>query len=179
MKKALLIIDMLNDFSKGGSLEVAGTPDIVAGINALQESPEYDVIVLVQDWHPEGHCSFQIWPEHCVQGTHGADFVPGLNTNKASVIIRKGVTLGVDSYSAFRDNDGVRDTGLEGYLNALDITDVDVVGVATEYCVAFTAKHAKEFLYRTRVLKDLCRAVTPEGGEKALQELTTLGVLVE
>jgi len=178
MKRALLIIDMLRDFSDGGSLAVRGTPDIVSMINTLQEIGGYGAIVLVQDWHPDGHCSFKIWPEHCKQGTPGADFVPGLETRLANLVLRKGTSKTVDSYSAFMDNDKVSSTGLDGCLRGLGIYNVDIVGVATDYCIRFTAEDALNLGYRVRIFSNCVKAVDPELGERVLDDLESRGAEV-
>lgn len=181
-KTALLIIDMLRDFGPGGSLEVGGAADLVEPINELQRSGKYDCIVLVQDYHPADHCSYQVnggvWPVHCQEGTPGAEFLPGLDLTKASVVIRKGRNPAVDSYSAFLDNDKIQQTGLDGYLQNLGIDVVDVCGVALDYCCRFTAEDAADLGYMTTILKDLVRAVHPEDTQQILEDLRKKNIQV-
>jgi len=158
--QALLVIDMQNDFCPGGALAVARGDEIIPRINALLA--EYAVRVLTQDWHPLGHASFAanhpgaapfstipmpygaqvLWPSHCVQGTDGAAFHPALNTDAADLVLRKGFRAAIDSYSAFFDNDRATPTGLEGYLRARGVTDLVLVGLATDFCVAWSALDA-------------------------------------
>lgn len=198
--RALLIVDMLNDFGPAGALEVAGAAEIVEPINELQRVGQYDVIVLIQDFHPANHGSFasnnegvgvgdifdlnglpQVgWPDHCVQGSAGCDFLPGLETQHAGLVIRKGMDPEVDSYSAFYDNGQRNSTGLTGYLKGLDIGSVDVVGLATDYCVKFTALDAVSEGFQTRLLTNCIRAVNlkPGDGDAAIEEMQTAGVEV-
>jgi len=197
MKRALLIVDMLKSFGPKGALQVVGAMEIIKEINRLQRSGDYDVIVLVQDFHPADHKSFasnnegvgvgevfklngldQIaWPDHCVQGTEGCEFLPGLDTTRAGIIIRKGMDPEVDSYSAFYDN-GRNPTGLMGYLSGLGVQGVDVVGLATEFCDKFTALDAFALSFVTRLIRRCCRAVNLKPGdeEAAIEEMRAAGV---
>ena len=157
MKKALIVVDIQNDFCKGGSLEVADGEKIIPYINHLMKTNNYDEIILTQDFHPTEHKSFAVnngksvgeiidlngisqtmWPVHCVQGTLGVEFHPDLEQNKATYIIKKGMNPEIDSYSAFFDNQKLIDTGLSNYLKSKNIETVEIVGLALDYCVKYT-----------------------------------------
>jgi len=186
MTKALIVIDVQNDFCPKGALAVAGGDEIVSGINALISGVE--TVVLTQDWHPATHTSFAdnhagaaafsvvdmpygpqvLWPRHCVQGSAGAAFHPALNTAAAHLIIRKGFRPHIDSYSAFFENDRSTPTGLHGYLQARSIKDVVLVGLALDYCVAYSALDAVELNYSVVVQSDLCRAIDLNGSLAAM-----------
>jgi len=181
MTAALLVIDVQNDFCPGGALAVPGGDEIVAGINKYMFN--FKEIVLTQDWHPVGHSSFAsshpgkdsfgtvemeygtqvLWPDHCVQGSHGGAFHPELETSPAHLIIRKGMSLKIDSYSAFFENDRSTPTGLDGYLQTCGITELVMVGLATDFCVQFSALDAAKLGYRVTVRRDLCRAINLDG----------------
>ena len=181
MRNALIVIDVQNDFCPGGALAVPEGDQIVAGINALM--PEFDAVILTQDWHPSGHSSFAsshagkgpyetvempygtqvLWPDHCVQGSGGADFHKDLDTTRADIIIRKGYNPAIDSYSAFFENDQTTPTGLEGYLKTRGISDVTMVGLATDFCVNFSALDAAKLGLKVSVRMDLCRAIDLDG----------------
>ncbi|WP_299684883.1 bifunctional nicotinamidase/pyrazinamidase [uncultured Tateyamaria sp.] len=187
MSHALIVIDVQNDFCPGGALAVPGGDAIVAGINALMA--ETDTVVLTQDWHPAGHSSFAsshagkspydvidmaygpqvLWPDHCVQGSAGAAFHPKLDTTRAQMIVRKGFRTGIDSYSAFFENDQTTPTGLDGYLRSRGITTLTLVGLATDFCVNFSATDAARLGYATTVRSDLCRAIDLDGSLAAAQ----------
>jgi len=178
---ALIIIDVQNDFCPGGALAVATGDQIVQGINAAM--PDFSAVILTQDWHPAGHSSFAsghddkgpfemidmpygpqvLWPDHCIQGTPGAAFHGGLNTACANMIIRKGYNPAIDSYSAFFENDHVTPTGLHGYLQTRGITDLTMVGLATDFCVNFSAVDAANLGYAVTVDTGLCRAIDLDG----------------
>jgi len=186
--QALLVIDMQNDFCPGGALAVARGDEIIPRINALLA--EYAVRVLTQDWHPLGHASFAanhpgaapfstipmpygaqvLWPSHCVQGTDGAAFHPALNTDAADLVLRKGFRAAIDSYSAFFDNDRATPTGLEGYLRARGVTDLVLVGLATDFCVAWSALDAARLGFGVTVLEDACRAIDLNGSLAAARD---------
>ncbi|MEM9343212.1 MAG: bifunctional nicotinamidase/pyrazinamidase [Pseudomonadota bacterium] len=186
--EALIVIDVQNDFCPGGALAVAGGDEIVAPINALM--PEYPVRVLTQDWHPAGHSSFAssheglepfsvtempygpqvLWPDHCIQGSEGAAFHAGLNTDLADLVIRKGFRGEIDSYSAFFENDHTTPTGLEGYLRTRGVDTVVLVGLATDFCVNYSAVDAAKLGFRTRVIDSLTRAIDLDGSLKAAQD---------
>lgn len=188
MTHALIVIDVQNDFCPGGALAVPGGDEIVEGINALM--PGFDAVILTQDWHPEGHSSFAsshagkapmeitqmpygtqvLWPDHCVQGTDGAAFHESLNTNAANMIVRKGYNPKIDSYSAFFENDQTTPTGLHGYLQTRGIGQLTMVGLATDFCVNFSAVDAARLGYKVTVRRDLCRAIDFDGSLAAAEE---------
>ncbi len=175
--KALIVIDIQNDFCPGGALAVANGDAIIPRVNALMD--EFSAVVLTQDWHPKGHSSFAsshsgkvpfesvtmaygeqtLWPDHCVQGSDGAAFHPGLRTDPADLVIRKGFRPAIDSYSAFFENDRTTPTGLDGYLRSRGISSVTFVGLATDYCVAYSALDAARLGYRATVLLGACRGI--------------------
>ena len=195
MKTALLVIDVQNDFCPAGALEVAGGNDIIPYIN--KEMVKYDCIVLTQDWHPKGHSSFAsnhegknpleliklpygdqvLWPDHCVQGSKGAEFHPELNIQQANAIIRKGSNPRIDSYSAFFENDRKTPTGLDGYFKSLEIEKINLVGLATDFCVNFSAQDAANLGYKVSVLEKMCRAIDLNGSLAAAKsEMQNCGV---
>ena len=181
MTHALIVIDVQNDFCPGGALAVPEGDLIVPQINALMD--EAEAVILTQDWHPAGHLSFAsshpghapyemidmpygkqvLWPDHCIQGTQGAAFHPDLNTDRADMIVRKGYRPGIDSYSAFFENDHVTPTGLEGYLSTRGIEHLTLVGLATDFCVNFSAADAAKLGFDVTVRMDLCRAIDLDG----------------
>lgn len=178
--EAILVIDVQKDFCPGGALAVAGGDEIVAPINALV--PEYPVRVFTQDWHPSDHSSFAsqhgaepftttempygtqvLWPDHCIIGSNGAKFHDKLDTRSADLIIRKGFRREIDSYSAFFENDHTTPTGLEGYLRTRGVDTVVLVGLATDYCVNFSAVDAAKLGFKVTVIESLCRAIDLDG----------------
>ncbi|MCH1412781.1 MAG: bifunctional nicotinamidase/pyrazinamidase [Rhodobacteraceae bacterium] len=181
MKTALLVIDVQNDFCPGGALQVVGGNDIIPDIN--QEMTKYDYIILTQDWHPKGHSSFAtshdgrnpldviempygdqvLWPDHCVQGSYGAEFHSGLNTARANAVIRKGSHPLIDSYSAFFENDRKTPTGLNGYFRSLEIGKINLVGLATDFCVNYSAQDAAKLGYKVSVFEKMCRSIDING----------------
>ncbi len=193
--EAILVIDVQNDFCPGGHLAVAGGDEIVAPINALM--PEFPVRVLTQDWHPAGHSSFAashpgkapfemiempygpqvLWPDHCIQGSEGAAFHGGLATDPGDLIIRKGFRSAIDSYSAFFENDHETPTGLEGYLRSRGVDTVTLVGLATDYCVNYSALDAAKLGFKVRVIESLTRAIDLEGSlAQARADMQAAGV---
>ena len=188
-KDALIVIDVQNDFCEGGALAVSGGNEIVPIINKL--ILRFDRVILTQDWHTPAHSSFAsshpgkapfetiampygeqtLWPDHCIQGTNGADFHPDLEWTKAELVIRKGFRPHIDSYSAFYENDHVTPTGLAGYLRERGITHVTLVGLATDYCVAYSALDAATQGFSAEVLLDACRAIDL-GGSLAAMTIT-------
>lgn len=195
MTHALVVIDMQNDFCPGGALAVTAGDTIVAEINARMV--QAGAVILTQDWHPAGHSSFAsqhngrapmesvtlpygaqvLWPDHCIQGSHGARFHASLDTNRADLIVRKGFRRDIDSYSAFFENDQTTPTGLDGYLRTRGITDLDFAGLATDFCVAWSALDAARLGYRVRVLTSLCRGIDVNGSmAQALDSLRAAGV---
>lgn len=197
MTHALLVIDMQNDFCPGGALAVPGGDDIIPGINRL--IAESETVILTQDWHPAGHSSFAsqhpgkapldqidmpygpqtLWPDHCIQGTPGAAFHKDLDTS-GDLILRKGFRAGIDSYSAFHENDQSTATGLEGYLRARGISALTLVGLATDFCVAWSAMDAVRAGFAATVRLDLCRGIDANGSlAAALADMERLGVRLE
>jgi len=184
MTKALIVIDVQNDFCPGGALAVPGGDEIVPVINDMMAG--FDTVILTQDWHPSGHLSFAtshvgrapfettqmpygpqvLWPEHCIQGTGGAGFHPDLRQD-ADLIIRKGYRPQIDSYSAFFENDQTTPTGLQGYLKERGINDLTMVGLATDFCVAFSALDAVRLGFAVRVELAACRAIDMDGSLNA------------
>lgn len=182
---ALIVIDVQNDFCPGGALAVEHGDEIVQPINALMA--EFDAVVLTQDWHPAGHSSFAsthdgkapfdmvemaygpqvLWPDHCIQGSPGANFHTELEVDRADLIIRKGFRAAIDSYSAFFENDHKTPTGLEGYLRTRGIDTLTLVGLATDFCVNFSAVDAAKLGFAVTVRQDLCRGIDLDGSLKA------------
>ncbi len=194
----LIVIDVQNDFCPGGALAVAGGDEIVPRINDLLA--EFCTVVLTQDWHPADHSSFAsqhpgaapysmiqmpygpqvLWPDHCVQGTEGAAFHPDLRTEPAQLIIRKGFRSAIDSYSAFFENDLATPTGLEGYLRTRGVTDLVLVGLATDFCVQYSALDAARLGFSVTVLEGACRAIDLDGSLSAARDaMRAAGVKLE
>lgn len=185
---ALLVIDVQNDFCPGGALAVAHGDEILPAVNRLIEDSEH--VILTQDWHPPHHSSFAsshpgkspfdmvdmeygaqtLWPDHCVQGTHGAEFHPGLQWTRAELVIRKGFRIGMDSYSAFFENDHNTPTGLAGYLRERGIGSLTLAGLATDFCVAYSALDAVAQGFQARVRLDACRGIDLGGSMAAMLE---------
>jgi nicotinamidase/pyrazinamidase len=196
--KALLLVDIQNGFCPGGNLPVPDGDTIVPVANQLIEQGGYDVIVASQDWHPEDHGSFasrhpgkkpfemgelcgrpqMLWPDHCVQATPDAEFHPDLKTEDIDYIQQKGENPAIDSYSAFRDNDKAAVTGLAGYLRAQQINELDICGLATDYCVKFSALDAVEMLKGVQVcfIEDASRGIDVVGVKAAIEEMRAAGV---
>ena len=193
----LIVVDVQNDFCPGGGLAVPGGDEIVPHVNRL--IGEFDHVVLTQDWHPAGHSSFAslypdkapfdtielsygtqvLWPDHCIQGSNGARFHADLRTDKAELIVRKGFRHGIDSYSAFYENDHETPTGLAGYLRERGITSVTLVGLAFDYCVGYSALDAAAAGFETAVIEHACRAIDPAGtGEAMRNRLTEAGAKI-
>ncbi len=188
---ALIVVDVQNDFCPGGALAVPLGDEVVAPINTVMRAFEH--VVMTQDWHSAGHVSFAtshpgrsvgdtevvagveqyLWPDHCVQGTEGADFHPYLDTDRASLILRKGTRKILDSYSCFFENDRTTSTGLEGWLRTLDIERIFVAGLATDYCVLYTVLDALRLGFDVVVLEDCVRAVglPPGSAERAVDAM--------
>jgi nicotinamidase/pyrazinamidase len=180
---ALVLVDLQNDFMPGGTLEVKGGDQVLPAVNALIQIP-FQVIVASKDWHPQGHISFAShggkWPDHCVQGTKGAEFHPGWDSSKVEEIFLKGDKIDVDSYSAFFDNRHEGDTGLAEYLKKKGIHAVYIAGLATEYCVKYTALDAKKLGFEVHVVLDGCKGVDlhPQDSKKAVEEMKEAGVRI-
>jgi nicotinamidase/pyrazinamidase len=193
---ALILVDLQNDFLPGGALPVPRGDEVIPLANALQ--PHFPLVVATQDWHPANHGSFAsqhpgrrpgevielaglpqvLWPDHCVQGTHGAAFASDLYTGSIDRIFRKGTDPQVDSYSGFFDNGRRHDTGLADYLRDQGVTDVYVMGLATDYCVQATALDAARLGFRTYVIEDACRGVDVQPGDsqRALERMAQAGI---
>jgi nicotinamidase/pyrazinamidase len=196
---ALIIVDMQNDFVQGGTLPVSGGEELAPIINGYQAM--FDLVVATQDWHPANHGSFAanyrerkpgevidldglpqvLWPVHCVQNTPGADFIPGLNQDKWAAIFQKGIDPEVDSYSGFFDNGRRRSTGLGDFLRKQNVTTVYLAGLATDYCVKFTALDATALGFSTVLFDDACQGVELQAGDvaKAIDQMTAAGVTVQ
>lgn len=191
--RALLLIDIQNDFIPGGSLAVPGGNEIIPIVNKLQ--PYFDLVVATQDWHPQNHQSFAsnhnnknafdtielgglsqvLWPDHCVQGSKGAEFSLDLNMNKVEAIFRKGTNAEIDSYSGFFDNGHFKTTGLGDYLKGKQVAEVFLAGLAGDYCVYFTAKDALKEGFATCIIEDAVRAINKEDFVKAKQDIVLEG----
>ena len=196
--KALIIIDVQNDFCPGGALAVFKGDKIIPTINKL--SNKFEKIIATQDWHPKNHVSFAsnhpgkkeydviqhkgieqvLWPDHCVPGTKGAKFHPDLNTNNVDIIVRKGNNPDIDSYSAFRENDKKTITGLEGYLKNLKIKKTYICGLALDYCVFYSAMDAKQLGFETCVIIDATKGIdSPEGNiDTSLNEMKKADITI-
>lgn len=195
--KALILVDIQNDFIPGGALAVSEGDAVVPVANALARSGAFDLVVATQDWHPPGHESFAashegrapgqvidlhgldqvLWPVHCVQGTPGAEFVDALDAEAVDAVFRKGTDPTIDSYSGFYDNGRRKATGLGAWLTERGVTEVAVCGLATDYCVKFTALDAISEGFATTVVTDACRGVdlSPGDSERALAALAEAG----
>ena len=194
-RSALIVVDVQNGFTSGGNLAVANAEQIIPTINRLAQ--HFDNIILTQDWHPEKHISFVenhpnhraydtikldygmqvLWPTHCVQGTKDAEFHPDLNISTAQMIIRKGFHTHIDSYSAFMEADRKTYTGLAGYLKERGIDTVYIVGIATDFCVAWSAMDAAKLGFKSFVISDATKAIDLQGSlQHAWQEMLAVGV---
>ena len=191
--KALIVVDLQNDFVPGGSLAVPKGHEIVPLINQLQE--KFELVVATQDWHPRNHLSFAsnhpgknvydtvllgeveqiLWPDHCIQGEKGAMFVKGYDDRRVEAIFRKGTNPEIDSYSGFFDNGRKKSTGLGDYLKGRGVRQVYVCGLAAEFCVLYTALDAIELGFETYYLEDATRALSQEGFKEAKEQLLRRG----
>lgn len=189
----LLVVDVQNDFCPGGALAVSEGDRVVPIINRLMDA--FPHVLLSQDWHPPGHRSFAsshpgkqpfetvradygeqvLWPDHCVQGTPGADFHKDLRTDRAELVVRKGFRVAIDSYSTFRENDRVTSTGLAGYLRERGFLRVYLCGLATDFCVAWSALDARREGFEAVVILDACRAIDMEGSLAAAENAMRQG----
>lgn len=198
-KRALIIVDVQNDFVPGGALAVPEGDQVAPVINELQKN--FDLVVATQDWHPRNHGSFAanhfgrkpgevidlnglpqiLWPVHCVQDTKGAEFLTELDTSRVARVFQKGTDAGIDSYSGVFDNGHRKSTGLGNYLREQGVTEVFVAGLATDYCVKFTALDCAKLGFKTHVVAAGCRGVNlkPDDSKNALEELRRAGVGVE
>ena len=196
--KALIVVDVQNDFLPGGALPVPNGDEVIAVINKLQ--PRFELIVATQDWHPADHGSFAanhpgkqpgdrimldgieqiLWPVHCVQKTRGAEFAPSLEISRLARVFQKGTDPRIDSYSALFDNAHRRATGLGDYLKQREVTDVYLCGLALDYCVKYSALDAVQLGFNAHVIADACRGIdlTPGDVDLAIKEMTASGAVV-
>ena len=194
--KALILVDLQNDFCPGGALPVKEGDKVIPMINDLQT--KFDLVVATQDWHPPGHLSFAsnhpgksvgdsidlkglpqvLWPDHCVQGSKGAEFVSTFNRERIERVFQKGTDKWIDSYSAFFDNAHRKATGLGDFLKSKGVDEVYLAGLATDYCVKFSALDAAELGFQTNVVEDACRGIELKPGDvkEAIQEMKKAGV---
>lgn len=195
-KSALILVDLQNDFCRGGALEVPNGDEVIPLANLLQNY--FDLVIATQDWHPADHVSFAsnhpghgigdvvktdkilqiLWPDHCVQESDGAAFHSHLDISGITKIFHKGVDSSIDSYSAFYDNEHLRATGLGAFLKRLNVTDVYIMGLATDYCVKYSALDAKYLEFNVYVIGDACRGVDLSEGdsERAFAEMRAAGI---
>jgi nicotinamidase/pyrazinamidase len=193
--RCLIVVDVQNDFLPGGALAVPRGDEVVPVVNRLVG--QFDNVVLTQDWHPRGHASFAsshpgrqpfetielaygkqvLWPDHCVQGTQGAAFHASLDVVKAQLVVRKGFHRDIDSYSGFLEADRSTATGLAGYLRERNLSELFLCGLATDFCVAWTALDARAAGFQATVIEDACRAIDLDGSlAKAWQDMAEAGV---
>ena len=196
-RDVLLIIDVQNDFCPGGALAVPDGDAIVPAVNRLARS--FAHVILTQDWHPPGHASFAsshpgkrpfdaievsygtqiLWPDHCVQGTQGASFHPELDVSHAELVVRKGFRSAIDSYSAFRENDRLTPTGLAGYLRERGLERITMCGLATDFCVAFSAIDGRAAGFAVTVMTRACRGIDLDGSlARAIRSMSEAGVSI-
>lgn len=194
---ALIVVDVQNDFCTGGALAVPDGEKVVPAINRIAQ--RFENVVLTQDWHPQDHVSFAsnhrhkrpfetielgygsqvLWPEHCVQGSAGANFHSALETVRASLVVRKGVHRDIDSYSAFYENDHKTSTGLAGYLRERGLTTLFFVGLAFDFCVRYSAEDARKAGFEVVVIEEACRGIDLDGSVAAThRSLRSLGIPV-
>jgi nicotinamidase/pyrazinamidase len=196
MKRALVLVDIQNDFIPGGALAVAEGQEVVPVANRVAK--QFETVVATQDWHPENHGSFAsqhegknpgetielngipqvLWPDHCVQDSRGAEFHPDLDTTLFTKVFRKGTDPEIDSYSGFFDNGHLKSTGMGEWLREEGVTDIWVMGLATDYCVKFTALDGVKLDFNVRLIEDGCRGVNlePQDSESAIEEMRGAGV---
>ena len=196
-REVLIVVDVQNDFCPAGALAIPDGDAIVPAVNRL--ASEFSHIVLTQDWHPPGHASFAgshpgrrpfetieldygpqtLWPDHCVQGTKGAAFHPGLEVPSAELVLRKGFRSEIDSYSAFRENDRATPTGLAGYLRERGFDHITLCGLATDYCVLYSALDARAAGFTVELAAKACRGIDLDGSlDSALQAMARAGVRI-
>jgi nicotinamidase/pyrazinamidase len=196
--KALILVDLQNDFCAGGALEVAEGNQVIPIANSLLS--QFDLVIATQDWHPADHGSFAamhpwrkpgavielnglpqvLWPIHCVQNSFGAEFVKELDTTKITKVFVKGTDQGIDSYSGFFDNGHRKSTGLGEYLKEQGVTELYVLGLATDYCVKFTVLDGLELGFKVNLIEDACRGVNLQAGDvaQAIAEMTEKGATI-
>jgi nicotinamidase/pyrazinamidase len=196
--KALIIVDLQNDFLPGGALPVPQGDEVIPLANELQR--RFEVVLATQDWHPPDHGSFAanhpgkkpgdriildgieqiLWPVHCVQNTHGAEFAPSFDTSRIAHVFHKGIDPLIDSYSTFFDNAHRRHTGLADYLKTRSIKDIYLMGLALDYCVKYSALDARRLGLNAHVILDGCRGIELEAGDidRALDEIKCAGTTI-
>ena len=192
--KTLVLVDIQNDFLKGGSLAVPEGEKIIKPINKIIK--EYDLVIATKDWHPKNHISFAsnhsdkkigdiinvngvdqvLWPDHCIQNSYGSDFPEQLDISKLAKVVYKGSDANIDSYSGFFDNGHFRSTGLSDYLKSKDVYKIDYVGLATDYCLKYTAIDSVSEGFKTRVLINCIKGIEEKGCELALNDMKSKGV---
>ncbi|MGM0568768.1 MAG: bifunctional nicotinamidase/pyrazinamidase [Elusimicrobiota bacterium] len=198
-KKALVIIDIQNDFCPGGALAVPGGDKIIPAVNKLSGMDKFSKVIATQDWHPAGHISFAsnqdkepfseieidgvkqiLWPDHCVQASEGAEFHPDLDLKPVDLILRKGSSPEVDSYSAFLENDKKTQTGLHYYLKGMGIEEIFVCGLALDVCVYFSCLDGVKYDFKVNLIRDASRGIDqPEGSvDEALEDMENKGVVI-
>lgn len=196
MNKSLILVDIQNDFIDG-SLAVPDGKSVVAVANRFIQEGDYLVVAATQDWHPADHGSFAsnsgvpqfsvfelnglsqvAWPDHCIQNTHGSEFHQDLQLPKGHLVVKKGYDPEVDSYSGFYDNGRRNKTILDSYLKSLNVDEVDIIGLATDYCVGYTALDAANLGFKTTVYLEGCRGITPDGVQAMINKLRASGVTV-
>ncbi len=197
-KKALVVVDIQNDFCPGGALEVTQGDEIIPIVNRIMIS--FNKIIATQDWHPQNHQSFAsnnegsapydvinlgvteqvLWPDHCIMGTTGSEFHKDLHTDHFDLIIRKGQHREIDSYSGFLENDKITETGLRGYLQGLELKTIYIAGLATDYCVFYTAIDAVNYGFNVYLIEDACRGIdVPENNIKnSLESMKKAGIQI-
>jgi nicotinamidase/pyrazinamidase len=183
----LLVVDIQNDFCPGGALPIREGDQVISVIHRI--AGKFEHVILTQDWHPPGHSSFAsvhpgckpfetievsygaqtLWPDHCVQGTSGADFHPSLSLPQAEMILRKGFTAEIDSYSAFVENDRTTPTGLAGYLRERQLPRIFIAGLAYDFCVAYSSLDARRLGFEAVIIRDACRAIDVGGSVAAIE----------
>ena len=193
---ALILIDIQNDFLPGGSLEVPNGDEIIDNINSIMDN--YSMVVATKDWHPKNHISFAsnhnnkkagqiikinnldqiLWPDHCIKDSKGSEFSEKLDSHKIHKIFYKGVDSNIDSYSGFYDNGKIRSTGLSNFLKKSNINQVDIVGLATDYCVKYSSIDAYNEGFKTNVLRFCVRGISVETTETAFKEMKDIGIFI-
>ena len=193
---ALILIDIQNDFLPGGSLEVPKGDEIIDNVNFIMDN--YNIVVATKDWHPKDHISFasnhknknvgqiikinnldqMLWPDHCIKDSKGSEFPKKLNSHKIHKIFYKGVDSDIDSYSGFYDNGKIRSTGLSNFLKKSNINQVDIVGLATDYCVKYSSIDAYNEGFKTKVLYSCVRGISVQTTETAFKEMKDMGISI-
>ena len=193
---ALILIDIQNDFLPGGSLEVQKGDEIIDNVNSIMDN--YNIVVATKDWHPKNHISFasnhknkkagqkikinnldqMLWPDHCIKDSKGSEFPEKLDSHKIHKIFYKGVDSNIDSYSGFYDNGKIRSTGLSNFLKKSNINQVDIVGLATDYCVKYSSIDAYSEGFKTKVLCCCVRGISVETTETAFKEMQDMGISI-